>query len=75
MQVLKTTVKLRPQQHPAGPSTSWFSGWVLSRDSRVVKTSPSMSRFAGRPLSEVVHWAQCLGGDRATKSEFVDESP
>lgn len=74
MQVLKTTVKLRPQQHPAGPSTSWFSGWVHSRDSRIIKTSPSLKRFEGHQLSELIHWARCLGGEKAVKSEFVDAS-
>lgn len=71
MQVLKTTVKLRPGVNPWGKG--WFSGWVISKNSRVVSSSPSLDRWLGCEVGEVIHAIQCMGG--TWKSEWVDESP
>lgn len=71
MQVLKTTVKLRPGLNPYG--RGWWSGWVVSCDSRVIVTSSSMRQWINEDVGNVMHWAKCTGGEGCYKSELVDD--
>lgn len=71
MQVLKTTVKLRPGLNPFS-ARGWWSGWVLSRDGKIIATSPASKHWLGREVGEFMHWALCIGGESCYRSEFTD---
>lgn len=71
MQVLKTTVKLRPGLNPFS-AKGWWSGWVTSRNGVIIQTSPASKHWQGRKVEEFMHWALCTGGPGCYKSEFTD---
>lgn len=71
MQILKTTVRFPPGENPYGEG--WYSGWVQSRDSHVINSSPSMRRWIGAKIGDVVAWAYFIGGHECWSSEFIDE--
>ena len=72
MQVLRTTIKLRPGKHVFSEK-GWWSGWVLSRSGVIFDTSPSCRYWQGQQIGAFMHWAQCAGGDRCWKSKYEEQ--
>ena len=69
MQVLKTTIKLRPAVNPYS-ETEFFSAWVLSRNSIIIDSSPAFKRFRGAFIGDVINWTTWRGGHWS--SQFVE---